>query len=152
VLAINVWKEPEVTRTVPVRPDGKISLPLIGEVKAAGLTPPQLRAQLTTQLNKYIDNVEVAVIVQEARSHKFNVVGEVGKPGTYQLNGQMTVLDGIAMAGGLRDFAKKKDIYILRSQPDGSRIRLAFNYKDVIKGKNPEQNVLLSPRDTIVVP
>jgi polysaccharide biosynthesis/export protein len=152
VLAINVWKEPDVTRTVPVRPDGKISLPLVGEVKAEGLTPGQLRAQLAQALAKYIDNAEVAVIVQQAKSHKFNIVGEVQKPGAYPLDSQTTVLDALALAGGLRDFAKTKDIYILRTQATGSRERLPFNYKNVIRGKNPEQNVVLQPHDTIVVP
>jgi polysaccharide export outer membrane protein len=152
VLNINVWKEPDVTRTVPVRPDGKISLPLIGDIMADGLTPKQLEANLAKALGAYIDSPQVTVTVSEVRSQKFNIVGEVGKPGTYALNGPMTVLDALAAAGGLRDFAKAKKIYILRVNRDGSRQKLAFNYKEVIKGEKLDQNVQLEPRDTIVVP
>lgn len=152
VLAINVWKEPEVSRTVPVRSDGKISLPLAGEVQASGETPRQLEKALATKLQSFISEPEVTVIVTEVKSQKFNVLGQVTRPGTYPLTNASTVLDAIAIAGGFRDFAKQKSIYVLRQNPDGTQARLPFNYKDVIKGKNSAQNIKLQPRDTIVVP
>ena len=152
VLAINVWKEPDISRVVPVRSDGNISLPLVGEVQAAGHTPHQLEAGIAAKLKNYISEPEVTVIVQEIRSQKFNVLGMVTRPGTYPLTNSMTVLDAIALAGGFRDFAKQKSIYVLREKPDGTQARLDFNYKDVVKGKNSAQNVRLQPRDTIVVP
>jgi polysaccharide export outer membrane protein len=152
VLAINVWKEPEVSRTVPVRSDGKISVPLAGEVQASGETPRQLEKELASKLQSFISEPEVTVIVTEVRSQKFNVLGQVSKPGTYPLTNASTVLDAIAIAGGFRDFAKQKSIYVLRQNPDGGQSRLPFNYKDVIKGKNSAQNIKLQPRDTIVVP
>ena len=152
VLAINVWKEPDVSRTVPVRSDGKISLPLAGEVQASGETPKQLETALAGKLQSFISEPEVTVIVTEVRSQKFNILGMVAKPGSYPLTNASTVLDAIAIAGGFRDFAKQKSIYVLRQNPDGSQVRLPFNYKDVIKGKDLAQNVKLQPRDTIVVP
>ena len=152
VLAINVWKEPEISRSVPVRLDGAISLPLVGEVQAGGKTPMQLEREITKKLQAYISEPEVAVIVQEMRSKRFNILGQVEKPGSYLLANSTTVLDAIALAGGFRDFAKEKSIYVLRKNPDGTELRLRFNYKDVIKGKNIEQNIRLEPRDTVVVP
>jgi polysaccharide biosynthesis/export protein len=152
VLAINVWKEPEVSRTVPVRSDGKISVPLAGEVQASGQTPRQLEKELASKLQSFISEPEVTVIVAEVKSQKFNVLGQVARPGTYPLTNASTVLDAIAMAGGFRDFAKQKSIYVLRQNPDGGESRLPFNYKEVIKGKNSAQNIKLQPRDTIVVP
>ena len=152
VLAINVWKEPELSRAVPVRSDGKISLPLVGEVQASGETPRQLEQEIAQKLKNYISEPEVTVIVQQINSQKFNILGQVTRPGTYPLTNSLTVLDAIAVASGFRDFAKKKSIYILRQNPDGGQSRIPFNYKDVIKGKNAEQNVRLQPRDTIVVP
>ena len=152
VLAINVWKEPEISRAVPVRPDGKISLPLVGDIVASGLTPMQLEKEISEDLKAYIANPEVTVIVQAVNSRKFNIVGEISRPGTYPLTKQMTVLDAIAQAGGPRDFAKAKKIYVLRLLKDGERLRIPFNYKDIIRGKNFHQNVELQPGDTIVVP
>ncbi len=152
VLSINVWKEPEISRVVPVRSDGKISLSLVGEVAAGGRTPKDLKAEITEKLKSYISEPEVTVIVQEMRSKKFNIMGMVGRPGSFPLNGSMTVLDGLAVAGGFKDFAKKKAIYVLRKKADGTDERLLFNYNDVIKGKNSEQNVKLMPGDTVVVP
>lgn len=152
VLAINVWKEPEISRSVPVRLDGAISLPLVGEVQAGGKTPMQLEKEITSKLKNYISEPEVAVIVQEMRSKRFNVLGQVARPGSYLLTNSTTVLDAIAMAGGFRDFAKQKSIYVLRKNPDGTESRLPFNYKDVIKGKHVEQNIKLAPRDSVVVP
>jgi len=152
VLSISVWKEPEVSRVVPVRSDGKISLPLAGEIQAGGTTPRQLEKAIAAKLQSYISEPEVTVIVQQINSQKFNILGLVAKPGAYQLTNGATVLDAIALAGGFRDFAKQKSIYVLRQSPDGSQTRIPFNYKDVIKGKNVEQNIKLQPRDTVVVP
>jgi polysaccharide biosynthesis/export protein len=152
VLAINVWKEAEISRSVPVRSDGKISLPLAGEVQAAGQTPRQLEVEIAKRLQNYISEPEVTVIVQQINSQKFNILGQVVKPGSYPLTNSPTILDAIALAGGFRDFARKKSIYILRQSPGGGQSRVPFNYKNVIKGKNADQNVQLQPRDTVVVP
>jgi polysaccharide export outer membrane protein len=152
ILTINVWKEPDVSRSLPVRSDGRISLPLVGEVQAAGLTPLQLEQNIVSILQKYITEPEVTVMVQQINSEKFNILGQVVKPGSYSLTVATTVLDAIAAAGGFRDFAKKKGIYILRQNTSGGESRISFNYKDVIKGKNPQQNIKLEPRDTVVVP
>lgn len=152
VLSINVWKEPEVSRSVPVRSDGKISLPLVGELQAGGQTPRQLEQEIATRLKNYISEPEVTVIVTESKSQRVNILGMVAKPGSYLLTGSTTVLDAIAMAGGFKDFAKQKAIYVLRLAPDGTQKRIPFNYKDVIKGKSPEQNIRLEARDTVVIP
>jgi len=152
VLEIDVWKEKEISRTIPVRPDGKISLPLVGEIQAAGLTPMQLQDDLTHRLKAYIENPEVTVIVGDPRSHQFNVVGEVMRPGSYPLSQSTTVLDAVAEAGGFKDFAKETKVYVLRPMPGGTSQRIRFNYKQVIKGKDLQENVSLKPGDTIVVP
>ena len=152
LLAINVWKEPELTRSIPVRLDGRISLPLVGEVQAAGRTPLQLEHDIAAKLRNYIDQPEVTVMIEKINSQKFNVLGQVMNPGSYSLTLATTVLDGIAAAGGFRDFAKQKDIYVLRQDSSGGQSRIAFNYKEIIKGKHLEQNIKLEPRDTIVVP
>jgi polysaccharide export outer membrane protein len=152
VLAINVWKEPEISKTVPVRPDGMISLPLLGEIKARGLTPIQLEDQISDLLKKIMSDPQVTVIVSQVNSLSFNIVGQVMKPGYFPLTRPVTVLDAIALCGGFRDFAKQKKIYVLRTSPDGKEERLKFNYKEVIRGKNMAQNIQLQPRDTLVVP
>jgi polysaccharide export outer membrane protein len=152
VLAITVWKEPEISRSIPVRPDGKISLPLVGEIQAAGRTPIQLEQDIATKLQAYISKPDVTVIVEQINSEKFNILGRVSKPGSYPLSATTTVLDAIATAGGFLDFAKQSSIYILRPNAQGGQSRLAFNYKQVIKGNHSEQNVRLEPHDTIIVP
>jgi polysaccharide export outer membrane protein len=152
VLAINVWKEPDVSKSVPVRSDGKISLPLVGEVQAAGRTPLKLELEIAAKLKNYIAEPEVTVIVQQINSQKFNILGMVSHPGSFPISNSATVLDAIALAGGFRDFAKQKAIYVLRQNADGTQTRLPFNYKEVVKGKNTAQNIKLQPRDTIVVP
>jgi polysaccharide biosynthesis/export protein len=152
VLAVSVWKEPDISKSVPVRSDGKISLPLVGEVVAAGQTPLKLEQEIASRLKNYISEPEVTVIVQQINSQKFNILGQVTKPGAYPLTNSPTVLDAIAVAGGFRDFAKRNRIYVLRQNADGTQARRTFNYKEVIKGENPAQNVKLQPRDTIVVP
>jgi len=152
VLAISVWKEPDLTKAVPVRSDGKISLPLVGEIQATGETPLQLEHDITAKLKNFITSPEVNVIVQQVNSRKFNVLGEVTKPGSYPLTASTTIMDAIAIAGGLRDFAKKTGVYVLRKGADGHESRLNFNYKSFIKGKNSDQNIRLEPNDTIIVP
>jgi polysaccharide export outer membrane protein len=152
VLAISVWKEPELTKAVPVRSDGKISLPLVGEMQAAGRTPLQLEESITAKLKDFITSPEVTVIVQEVKSRKYNILGEVAKPGSFPLTATTTIMDAIATSGGFKDFAKKTGVYILRKGPDGHETRLNFNYKDFIKGKNTNQNITLEPNDTIIVP
>ena len=151
-LAINVWKEPEVSKSVPVRSDGKISLPLVGELQASGETPLKLEQAIAARLKNFIEEPEVTVIVQQINSQKFNILGNVNRPGSFPLTNSATVLDAIALAGGFRDFAKRKSIYVLRKTADGSQKRIPFNYKEVVKGRNPGQNIKLEPRDTIVVP
>ncbi len=152
VLAINVWKEAEVSKVLPVRSDGRISLPLIGELQSGGLTPRQLEAEIARRLKDYVAEPSVTVVVQEIHSQSINVLGMVTRPGSYPLTKTMTVVDAIATACGFRDFAKQKSIYVLRQNADGTQTRLPFNYKEAIKGLKPEQNVKLQPRDTIVVP
>jgi polysaccharide export outer membrane protein len=152
-LGVSVWKEPELTNmSIPVRSDGKISLPLVGELQAAGRTPLQLESDISNRLKGYITVPEVTVIVQQINSKKYNMLGQVGKPGAYLLTLSTTVMDAIAAAGGFRDFAKTKGVYILRQNPDGTQTRLNFNYKDFIKGKNLSQNIKIEPQDTIIVP
>lgn len=150
-LSINVWKETELTRIVPVRPDGKISLPLINDVQAAGLTPMQLRKDLQQRLKKFIDDPQVTVVVTKMNSRRVFVVGEVARAGAYPLIPNMTVLQALSSAGGFTQFANVKKIRILRTE-DGKQTILYFNYKDVVQGKHPETNILLKASDTIVVP
>ncbi len=152
VLTINVWHEPEVSRNVPVRPDGKISLPLVGDVQAAGLTPTELQNELEARFSKYLTDPAVSVIVSEIRSQRINVLGEVFRPGTYALVPPMSVIDAIAIAGGLKEFAKANKIYVLRTQPNGQREHIKFQYKNVLKGKRGSKDLLLQTRDTVVVP
>lgn len=152
VLAISVWNEPNLTRSIPVRSDGKISLPLAGEMQATGKTPVQLEHDISEKLKGFITAPEVNVTVEKVNSRKFNILGEVGKPGSYPLTASTTIVDAIALAGGLRDFAKKTGIYVLRKGADGHENHLRFNYKDYIKGKNSIQNIKLEPEDTVIVP
>jgi polysaccharide export outer membrane protein len=152
LLEVNVWKEPDLSKQVPVRSDGKISLPLVGELQAAGKTPVQLEDEITNRLRNFITEPAVTVMVLKINSLKFNVMGEVARPGSFSLATTTTIVDAIAAAGGFRDFAKKKSIYVLHQRPDGTEARLSFNYSSFIKGKNPKQNILLQPGDTVVVP
>lgn len=152
VLTINVWKEPDFSQSAQVRSDGKISLPLVGEIQAAGRTPLQLEQDITAKLLNYITKPEVTVMVEKINSEKFNILGQVAKPGSYSLSLAPTVVDAIAIADGFRDFAKQKSIYILRQNVGGGETRIPFNYKNFIKGKNLQQNVKLEPHDTVVVP
>jgi polysaccharide biosynthesis/export protein len=152
VLAVTVWKEPDISKTLPVRPDGKISLPLVGELQASGLTASKLQDVIAQKLKEYIENPQVNVIVEEVKSRSFNIVGKVLKPGSFDLAKPTAVLDAIALAGGFQDFAKVSKIYVLRRMPDGSQRMLPFNYKLVIKGKRLDENIELQSGDTVVVP
>jgi polysaccharide export outer membrane protein len=151
VLRIDVWKEPDISRIVPVRPDGRISLPLLNDVQAAGLTPSQLTAILADGLKKFITNPQVTVSVSEINSRRVYVTGEVTKPGAFPLLPNMTVLQALSSSGGFSQFAKIKAIYVLRVE-DGKQVKHPFNYKDVVSGKKPELNIALQPGDVIVVP
>ena len=151
VLAVQVWKEPEVSTTVPVRPDGKISLPLLNDVQAAGLTASALTADLSDRLKKFISDPQVTVIVTQENSQRFYITGEVNRGGTFSLEPGMTVLQGLSSGGGFTAFANLKKIYVLR-KVNGTQQKFPFNYKDVVKGKETDQNIALQPGDTIVVP
>jgi polysaccharide biosynthesis/export protein len=150
VLQVTVWKEATLSGNFPVRPDGMISMVLLGDVKAAGLTPEQLSANLTTAYKKYIQDPLVTVLVQQVNSQRIFVVGEVGHVGAIALTPGMTPLQAIASAGGLTPYAHKKSIYILRG-PQGKQEKIPFNYKAALRGDNP-QGVTLQPNDTVVVP
>lgn len=151
LLRIDVWKEAEISRTVPVRPDGKISLPLLNDMQAAGLTPMQLSAAIAEGLKKYVQNPQVTVSVAEINSRRVYVTGEVTKPGAFPLLPDMTVLQALSGSGGFTQFAKLKGIYVLRME-NGKQVKHPFNYKDVVSGKAAEQNILLQPGDVVVVP
>lgn len=149
-LKITVWKEPDLSETLPVRPDGKISMPLLNDVPAAGLTPLQLKDSITEKLRKYISDPRVTVVVTAMNSQRVFVTGEVVRSGPIQLLPHMTVLQALSQAG-FTQFANLKAIYLLRTQ-NGRQEKIPFNYKDVVKGNHPEQNILLKPGDTLVVP
>ena len=149
-LHVSVWKEPDLTATLPVRPDGKISLPLLNDVQASGLTPMQLAADLTTRLKKYVTDPQVTVVVTQMNSQKVFLLGEVLHTGAVPLLPNMTVLQVLSTAG-FSQFANTKGIYILRTE-NGKQEKLPFNYKAVVKGEHMEQNILLKPGDTVVVP
>lgn len=150
VLQVTVWREQTLSGTFPVRPDGMISMVLLGDVKAAGLTPTQLAANLTTAYKKYIQDPLVTVLVQQVNSKRIFIVGEVGHVGPIPLTPNMTPLQAIATAGGLTPYANKKRIYILRG-PQGNQVKIPFNYKAALRGDNP-QSLTLQPNDTVVVP
>lgn len=152
MLTISVWHEPDLSRSIPVRPDGQISLPLVGDTMAAGKTAVELQGELRIALARFVKDPEVNVIVSDIRSQKINVIGEVTHPGTFVLSQSMGVLDAVAQAGGLRDFAKKKEIYVLRVTPDGKRVRIKYSYQAVLKGGKNAQEVMLQSHDTVVVP
>jgi polysaccharide biosynthesis/export protein len=151
VLGVVFWREAEMSGDVAVRPDGVITLPLIGELKAAGLTPNTLRAAIQTAAAKYLSEPNVSVVVRQLNSRKVFVTGEVMMPGAFPLTGPRTVMQLIALAGGLTEYAKSSEISIMRDE-NGRTRHFKFNYKDVAKGKRLEQNIQLRPNDTIVVP
>jgi polysaccharide biosynthesis/export protein len=151
VLDISVWKEPDVSRVVPVRPDGRISLPLINDVQAAGMAPQQLAKTISEKLRKYLNEPQVTVIVTAINSQRVYVVGEVLRAGAFPLIPGMTVLQALSSAGGFTTFADVKKIHVMRLR-DGQHVELPFNYREVLKGDNPNQNIKLEPGDTVVVP
>jgi polysaccharide export outer membrane protein len=151
LLEIVYWKDKDMSAEAKVRPDGRIALPLINEVVAAGLTPEQLQQKLTEESKKYMEDANITVVVREINSRKAFITGEVNKPGPYPLTAPTTVMQLIAMAGGLREYADAKKIMIMRSE-NGKQISLPFNYKDVAGGKKLQQNIELKPGDTVVVP
>jgi len=150
-LAINVWKEPEVSGAVVVRLDGKISLPLINDLEAAGRTPLQLSGVITQRLKEYVSDPRVTVTVTNIKSKRIFLMGEVAHQGPVDMLPNMTVLQALASGGGFSQYANLKKIYILRNE-GGSQVKIPFNYKEVIRGRSPEQNIVLKPGDTIVVP
>jgi len=150
-LTITVWREKELSGSVVVRPDGKITVPLVGETKVVGMTPVQVQDMLEQRLKPFIAVPQVTVAVSQINSRRVYLIGQVVKEGSYQINSSTTVLQLIAEAGGLRDFAKQKNIYILRAHGSEQK-RYSFNYEAVVRGKNQDQNILLQPGDTIVVP
>lgn len=150
MLRVSVWKEPDLTATLPVRPDGKISLPLLDDVPAAGLTPMQLADSITVKLKKFIADPRVTVVVTAMNSQRVFVTGEVTHSGPIPLLPHMTMLQALS-AAGFTQFANLKAIYLLRME-NGKQTKVPFNYKEVVKGRNPEQNIQLHPGDTIVVP
>jgi len=152
VLRIDVWKEPEVSRAgLPVRPDGKISLPLLNDVQAAGLSPLELSNVISEGLKKFMNNPQVTVTVLDINSKRVYVTGEVRRPGAFAMLPHMTVLQALTNSGGFTQFARIKGIYVLRNE-GGKQVKYPFNYKDVIKGNHPEQNIEMQPGDLIVVP
>src|SRR6266404_3046 len=144
LLRIDVWKEDQLTRTVPVRPDGKVTLPLLNDVQAAGLAPMELASEISEQLKKYINNPQVTVSVTEINSRRVYVTGEVMKGGAFALLPHMTVLQALSSSGGFTQFARIKNIYVLRTE-GGKPVKLSFNYKEAVSGRNPAQNIELQP-------
>jgi len=151
LLYIHVWREEALTRTVPVRMDGKISLPLVDDIQAAGLTGRQLKEVLTKRLKEFIETPNVSVTVIEANSYKVYVSGQVRAPGVYRLRSETTLLQIIPMAGGFTDWANQKKILIIRKE-GGREKRMTVNYKKIVKGDAPESNIILKTGDTIIVP
>ena len=151
VLGVIVWREADVSGDVMVRPDGMITLPLIRDIRAAGLTPQELADRLQTALREYVTDASVTVVVRQMNSRKVFITGEVARPGAYALVSSMTVMQLIAVAGGLTEFAEGKSISVMRIEAGQTKI-LPFDYKNVASGKKPAQNVMLKPGDTVVVP
>lgn len=152
VLSIVFWRENDLSAEVVVRPDGRVSIPVINEVVAMGLTPEQLRLKVTSAANRYMEDPSVSVVVKEIKSRRVFIMGQVAKPGPVPLMAPMTVMQLIAIAGGLQEFAKEKDIVILRQEPGGRQSSIRFNYRDIVNRKNLRQNIELKPGDTVVVP
>jgi len=150
VLFISVWKNPDISKEVPVRPDGKITLPLIDDVSAAGLTPAQLKEVLTQRWKSYITAPEVSVIVTQVNSLKVYMVGEVQKPGILVLKGDTRLLQALSQVGGFTPFADRSKIVVLRKNGSGES-RLEFSYKRIVSGDRPEDNIFLLPGDTVIV-
>jgi polysaccharide biosynthesis/export protein len=151
VLSIVFWRDKELTADVTVRPDGKISLPLLNDVQASGLTPAQLKDRIVEESKKYVEDPNVTVVVKQINSRKVFITGEIKKPGQYLLTAPTTVLQMISIAGGLADFAKSEKVMVVRTE-NGKPVSYKFNYKEVIAGKKLAQNIDLKPGDTIIIP
>jgi polysaccharide export outer membrane protein len=151
VLYIHVWREETVTKTVSVRMDGMISIPLVDEIQAAGLTPLQLKEKLTERLKQFIEHPNVTVVVMEANSFKVYISGQISKPGIYRLRSDTTLAQIISMAGGLTEWANQKKIIIIRKE-NGKEKRFTINYKKIVKGEDLDSNIILKSGDTIIVP
>ena len=151
LLGVVYWRDKDMSAEVRVRPDGRIALPLINEVHAAGLTPEELQKKITEESKKYMEDANITIVVREINSRKIFITGEVSKPGVYPLTSPTTVMQLISLAGGLREYANSKNITIMRTE-SGKQISLKFNYKEVATGKNLRQNIELKPGDTVVVP
>jgi polysaccharide export outer membrane protein len=151
LLTVVYWRDKELSGDVAVRPDGKISLPLLNDIQAAGLTPEQLRVAVTAAAGKFLEEPTVTVVVRQINSRRVYITGQVGKPGPYNLSGPMTVLQLIATAGGVLEYADTKNIVVMRTE-NGKPVSYPFNYKDVTKRKNLKQNIELKPGDTVIVP
>ncbi len=152
VLTIVFWRDKELSAEVVVRPDGKISLPLLNDVQAAGYTPEQLRAELVKAASKYIEDPTASVVVKAINSRKVFITGQIGKVGAYPIFGDLTIVQLIAQAGGLLEYADEKKIQITRTLEGGQTKRFFFNYKDYVAGKNLAQNITLKPGDVVIVP
>jgi polysaccharide biosynthesis/export protein len=151
VLEIVVVKEPDLSKTIPVRPDGKILLPLVNEIQAAGKTPIQLQADLERAFSKFYEQATVSVLVKEINSYKFSITGKVKSPGTYKMSADTTLLDAIALAGGFIEFANTTKIKVFRKGSEDS-LPIYINYKKIVSGKDPSQNITIKPGDIIIVP
>lgn len=151
LLSVVFWKDKDMSAEARVRPDGRIALPLINEVQAAGLTPEELQKKITEESRKYMEDASITIVVREINSRRVFITGEVAKPGPYALTSPITVMQLIAVAGGLRDYADSKNITIMRTD-GGKQLSLKFNYKEVASGKKLNQNIELQPGDTVVVP
>jgi polysaccharide biosynthesis/export protein len=151
-LLIFVWQEKDLTQEITVMPDGRITYPLVGEIYAQGITVTELKDKIAEKLKNYVSSPEVSVIVRESRSRRIYAIGMLNRPGNFQLQASMTVLQALSLAGGFTEWANKESIMIIRRDKTNKEVRLNFNYSEFIKGKNVEQNITLEPDDTIVVP
>ena len=151
VISVVFWREKELSSEVSVQPDGNITLPLINEIPAAGRTPEEVRLSITEAADKFVTDPTVSVVVRQINSRRVYITGEVGKPGPYALTGPTTVLQMLAIAGGVNEYAKENDIVVVRTE-DGFVRRYPFRFRDVLRGRNLRQNIELKPGDTIVVP
>jgi polysaccharide biosynthesis/export protein len=152
VLSVVFWRDKDMSQDVVVRPDGKISLPLVNDVQAGGLTPSQLRDSIKDAARRFVEDPSVTVVVKQINSRKVFITGEIEKPGPYPINGPTSVMQLISLAGGLKEYTDGKRILIMRTDKGGRKVARLFNYREVLAGKNLEQNIDLEPGDTVVVP